>query len=72
MKFPTIFLLRFYEMERFWTPKHMNKALKAFPEDRSIRHGADLFKVPQTRLRRAIAVEGNTTKTEVSQNRIHP
>jgi hypothetical protein len=56
-----------YATEQFWAAEDMNKAPKFFREDRSIRHAAELFKVPRKCLRRRTLAEGNTMKSDGDQ-----
>lgn len=48
-----------------WTEDDMQNAVKAFREGRSMRHAAELFKVPRTCLRRRL--ENNTLKNKGGQ-----
>jgi hypothetical protein len=72
MKLPTMVLLHFYAMEQLWAADDMNKAVTDFREARSIRHAAELFKAPQTCLRRRIIAESNNKKSKGGQTVFTP
>jgi hypothetical protein len=54
MKFPAIMLLRFYATEQFWAAEDIIKAVKSFQKCKSVRHKADLVRIPQICLRHRI------------------
>jgi hypothetical protein len=46
MKSPVAAVLRLHAVEQFWNAKDRSKALKAFRENRRIRHAAGRFEIP--------------------------